>query len=246
MPDSFASLMANARSGIFGRLVQLDAVSANLANVNTVGYKANRVNFQEALAAAELGGTRAQSSQWNMAAGALQTTGQPLDLALTGEGFFAVNLADGQTGYTRDGQFQVDGNGQLTTVTGLPVVWTGTVPAGATQVHVNPDGTVMALEDGEWAEVGQIGLSRFVNPTALAGLGDNVWVATEASGAAVAGTAGEAGFSSITAYALEGANVNLAEEMTRLTTLQRGYSLSVKAFQQADTMMAQALQMRRG
>ena len=245
MPISFASLFANARSGIFGRLTALDAVSANLANVNTSGYKANRVNFQEALNDAQLNGTRAPSSQWNMATGALKTTGEPLDLALQGEGFFAVTLADGQTAYTRAGQFQVDGDGQLTTLTGHRVVWQGQIPAEATQVHVNPDGTVMALVGDTWQQAGQIGLSRFVNPTALSSQGDNVYLATDSSGAAITGTAGQPGFSAITAYALEGANVNLAQEMTRLTTLQRGYSLSVRAFQQADTMLGQALSMRR-
>jgi flagellar basal-body rod protein FlgB len=102
MSDSFASLFANARSGIFGRLVALDAVSANLANVNTNGYKANRVNFQEALNSAQLNGTRAQSSQWNMATGT-EDDRRAADLALQGEGF-AVTLAYGH-GYTCDGHF---------------------------------------------------------------------------------------------------------------------------------------------
>jgi flagellar basal-body rod protein FlgG len=246
MPDSFASLFANARSGIFGRLVQLDVVSANLANFNTVGYKTNRVNFQEALSFAQLTGTRSQSSQWNMQVGSLQTTGRPLDLALTGEGFFAVTLPDGQTAYTRDGQFQRDAANTLTTANGHPLVWQGQIPADASEVHVNPDGTVMALQGDTWNQVGQIGLSRFVNPTALGGQGDNLWLPTDASGEAIAGQPGQPGFSAITAYAVESSNINLAEEMTLLTTLQRGYSLSVRAFQQADEMLAQAIQMRRG
>lgn len=245
MSESFSQMLALSRSGLLARQLSLDIVSANLANVNTIGYRSNRTNFQEMLAAAQLGGTRTQSTQLLQQPGSLRQTGQPLDLAVNGDGFFAVRLPDGQTGYTRDGQLQVDASGQLVTNAGFPLVWQGQLPANPQALHVNPDGTVMAEQNNIWSQVGQIQLNRFVNPAGLTDNGQNVLLASQNSGQATTGTPGTTGFGPLVSGALEGSNVDLGREMTQLTLLQRGYTLSLRAFQQTDLMMGLAIQLRR-
>lgn len=239
-------MLALARSGLLARLFDLDNVSANLANVNTVGFKSNRVNFQEALASALPVGTGASATQRLMGPGSLRATSNPLDLAIEGDGFFAVRLPDGQTAYTRDGQFKRDANNQIVTDGGFRLVWQGQLPANVEDIHVNPDGTVMVQQNGTWSPAGQIQLARFPNPSALAGYGQNAYLPTDASGAAQTGNAGANSFGQIRGNALESSNVNLSEEMTRLIALQRAYGMSVRAFQQTDQMIGLAIQMRRG
>lgn len=246
MPDTIHQMLNMARSGMLARLIELDVVSANLANVNTVGFKRNRTNFQELLNERAPGGVQIRATQLLMGPGRLQASSNPLDLAIEGEGFFAVRLPDGRTAYTRDGQFRRDAAGQLVTVDGYHVVWEGQIPDGVDDVHVNPDGTLM-IEQGEvWSQTGTIGTSRFTNPSGLVGYGHNLWLASEASGAPVNGTAGANGFGQIVGNAVESSNVNLTDEMTRLITLQQAYDLSVRAFQQTDLMLSQAIQLRRG
>ncbi len=246
MSQNVSQLLGLARSGMLARLQDLDVASANLANVNTTGFKSARANFQEMLDDAAVSGVRPAATQMLLKPGSLRTTSNPLDLAVEGEGFFAVQLPDGRTAYTRDGTFSRDSNNQIVTATGLRLVWQGQLPANLEDVHVNPDGTVMAQQAGVWSQVGQIPLTRFNNPTGLAGFGQNMWLATDASGAAQNGTATAAGYGTIHGNTLESANVNLAEEMTHLVALQRAYSLSVRSFQQSDHMFALAIQMRRG
>lgn len=250
MSNGITQLLAVARSGMLARLFDLDVVGANLANVNTNGYKGARVNFQEVLSAAGAAGTPngagPRATQTLMSAGTLRTTGNPLDLAVEGEGFFAVRLPDGRTAYTRDGAFMRDQANQIVTASGLRLVWDGQLPANLEDLHVNPDGTVMVKQAGAWSQAGRIPLARFANPTALEGHGQNAWLPTEASGEAQTGNANAAGLGVIHGNALESANINLAEEMTHLIALQRAYSLSVRAFQQTDHMFDLAIQMRRG
>ncbi|MBI3762792.1 MAG: flagellar hook-basal body complex protein [Chloroflexi bacterium] len=248
MPTTIPQLLDLARSGMLARLADLDAVSANLANANTTGYKRGRLNFQELLddRRAALDGTQTRATQRLMDQGQLRQTGRPFDLAVDGEGFFAVRLPDGRTAYTRDGQFQRDANGQLVSVSGYPLVWDGHPPKDAEEFHVNPDGTVMVKQGEVWSQAGQVPLTRFANPSGLNGYGQNLWLATDVSGAPIDGEAGAADFGQIVGSALESSNVNLADEMTHLLTLQRAYGLSVRAFQQTDQMLGLAIQMRRG
>ncbi len=244
--SSFTQILNVTRSGMLARMMDLDVASNNLSNVNTVGFKSSRSNFQEMLAARQLSGTQISSTQTMMGQGSLSQTENSLDLAISGEGFFAVSLPDGRTAYTRDGQFFLDGDSQIVNANGFPLVWDGDIPDGAEDIHVNPDGSVMVLQDGNWSQAGTIQTNKFPNPLGLLGYGQNLWLASDASGAAQAGTPNSDGYGVIVGKAVERSNVNLAEEMTRLISLQRSFEMSLKTFQQTDQMLDQAIHMRSG
>jgi flagellar basal-body rod protein FlgG len=246
MPTTFTNILNVTRGSMLSRLLDLDVRSHNLSNINTAGYKRSRANFQEVLQGQLLGGVNASATQRSMDQGSLRETGAPLDLGIQGAGFFAVTLPDGRTAYTRDGQFHLDGEGRLVNAAGFPVDWEGEIPAGTAGVHVNPDGSVMVQQGATWVEAGTIQLARFPHPSGLESYGQNLFLATEISGAAEAGEAGAEGLGQILSGALEASNVNLAEEMTHMLSLQRSFQLSVRTFQNTDLMLAQALQMRRG
>jgi len=237
------------RSGMLARLLDLDIVSNNLANFNTIGFKASRSNFQELLTVAEAvvnpTGVQLRSTQRLTSQGALKESENPLDLAISGEGLFAVTLPDGRTAYTRDGQFTLDAARNIVTASGYPLVWEGALPEDAADIHVNPDGAVMVLQGDTWAQVGTIALSRFANPDGLQGIGQNLWLETEVSGQVQTGAPGSELFGPILGNALEQSNVNLASEMTRLISLQRSFELSLRSFQSTDEMISQAIHMRR-
>ena len=245
MPLSTTAMLALNRTGLISHLQDLDGVSVNLANVNTIGYKSQRTNFQELLSNARVQGVRIQATQQLMAQGSLRVTTEPLNMAITGEGFFAVTLPDGRTAYTRDGDFKIDANNQLVTQDGLRLQWQGTLPATFESLNVQADGTVTAMQNGQPTDLGVIPLTRFMNPTGLQGYGGNMWLETDASGAPQNGTANANGYGTLRNYTLESANVNLSAEFTHLVTLQRAYSLSVRALQQTDHMLGLATQLRR-
>lgn len=245
MTTSLTQILNVARSGMLARLTDLDLVSNNLANINTPGFKSSRSNFQELLNAARYNGVQIRSTQRFMDPGQINRTSNPLDLAITGDGFFAVTLPDGRTAYTRDGHFTLDSQLRIVSSDGYPLVWQGQVPQDASDVNVFPDGTVMALQGETWNEIGRIQVSRFPNPTALEGYGQNLWLETTISGAAQAGDPGSEGYGQLMSSALEGSNVNLANEMAQLVTLQRSFEMSLRTFQQTDQMISLAIHMRR-
>jgi len=242
-----ASLLAMPRTALIARLLDLDSAGHNLSNINTPGYRAARLNFQEVLSRTAVSGVRAVASQLSLAPGRLQTTGRSLDVAIEGDGFFAVRLPDGRTAYTRDGGFQRDAQGQLVTVQGYRLIWQGQIPANTPDeaIEIRRDGVVLVRQGSAMIEVGRLSLARFPNATALRGEGDNVWFPTTASGPALTGNPTNAGFGALAGGALESSNVNLAEAMTHLITLQRAYSLSVRSFEQTDEMIGLAVQLRR-
>jgi flagellar basal-body rod protein FlgG len=247
MSSSLFHTLNISRQDILSRLLDLDVVSNNLANMNTAGFKASRPNFQELLNQRTLEGVTLASTQGLMQQGALRNSANPLDWAIQGEGFFQVRLPDGTIGYTRDGQFLLDSSRQLVTAAGYRLIWNGQIPDGTTDVYIQPDGSVqVTLQDGTRRIAGQVQLARFVNPSGLIAQGHNVWLASEASGAAQVGTPGAANFGMIAAHAVEQSNVDLSSEMTRLMSLQRAFQMSVRTFQQTDTMIAQALNLRKG
>lgn len=263
MTTSFTQMFEISRSGLMLRMIDLDSVSHNLANVNTTGYKKVRTNFQELLnqvvagtntaensgLAIDIGGMNGiqlNSSQIILRQGDIKNTGRELDIAIQGEGFFGVYLSDGTIAYSRDGCFQVDSDSQLVNSSGRQVVWNGTIPENTSEVKIDDRGNVYATVDGVDQAVGNIGLFRFSNPTGVQSLGDNLFQATEASGEAVAGEPSSEGFGSLVSQSLENSNVNLSEEITRMITLQRGFEMSIKALQQSDQMLAQAIQLRQG
>jgi flagellar basal-body rod protein FlgG len=250
--NTITQILHLSRSGMLARLSNLDNVSNNLANVNTVGFKAARLNFQETLSRAVLGGVATETTQRLMSEGSLQTTQDPLNMVIDGEGFFSVRLPNGSTAYTRAGNFHKDAQGQIVSDSGDRLIWTGQLPATYDDIEVTPDGSgnIRIKQGNTWTTVGQINLTRFSNPDGLLGIGNNQWQPTAVSGAAqtgVAGTAAAGGgnYGTIRGNLLELSNVNLAEEMSQTILLQRAYSFSVRAFQQTDQMFGLANQMRR-
>jgi flagellar basal-body rod protein FlgG len=246
MPYSLLSTLNISRQDMLRRLDDLDVTSSNLANVNTSGYKANRSNFLEMLNQKLEEGTRLVSTQSLQTQGSLKDSDNPLDWAIQGEGFFSVTLPNGDTGYTRDGEFSLDAERKLVNANGYPLVWEGEVPEGVTDINIQSDGTVTALDaDGQSVDVGTVQLTRFPNPTGLTGYGDNVWLESDASGAAQTGAPGDENFGIISSHKVEQSNVDLAREMSHLMTLQRSFSMSLTAFQQTDSMISQAINLRK-
>lgn len=245
--NTTASLLAMPRTALIARMLDLESAGHNLSNINTPGYRASRLNFQEVLSQTAVSGVRAVASQLSLAPGRLQTTGRNLDVAIDGDGFFAVRLPDGRTAYTRDGGFQRDAEGQLVTAQGLRLIWQGQLPPNTPDdaIEIRRDGTVAVRQNGTVVNVGRISLARFPNATALRGEGENLWFPTDASGQALTGNPANARFGELAGGALESSNVNMAEAMTHLIALQRAYSLSVRSFQQTDEMIGLAVQLRR-
>lgn len=246
MSSSLFHTLNISRQDILSRLTDLDVTSNNLANVNTAGFKTSRSNFQEMLNQQLIEGTQLLNTQMLTAQGPLRDSANPLDWAIQGEGLFSVTLPDGNTGYTRDGQFVLDAELNLVTASGYPLVWDGEILDGMSDISVSSDGTVTANDaDGVRVEVGTVQLTRFANPSGLTSHGDNVWLESDASGAAQTGAAGSENFGTLSPYRVEQSNVDLSQEMTHLITLQRSFSMSVKAFQQTDTMISEAINLRK-
>ncbi|MCL4559597.1 MAG: flagellar hook-basal body complex protein [Chloroflexi bacterium] len=233
-----------SRLDMLSRLNDLDVVSNNLANVNTTGFKRSRANFQELLDMQEPAGNHLSSTQMLDDPGSYQTTTNPLDLAIQGQGYFAVTLADGTTAYTRDGRLSLDADNRLVTAGGRQLVWQGQIPPGVDEIQVRGDGQVYTRIGEAWTRAGAIQLARFINPSALQGYGENLWLETPASGTAQNGVPGSENYGALASNTLEQSNVNLADEMTHLVSLQRAFEMSVKTFQQTDEMITQAIQVR--
>lgn len=171
--------------------------------------------------------------------GSLQITDNDLDLAITGEGFFQIEMPDGTTAYTRDGTFQVNENGEIVTVQGYRVMPGITIPQDATQIDINLSGEVFATIQGQidQSNVGQLELSSFINPAGLAAIGDNLLIETTASGTPVNGNPSEDQFGGIRQGALEQSNVNIVEEITRLIAAQRAYEMNSNVISTSDEML---------
>jgi flagellar basal-body rod protein FlgG len=242
MSSSLFHTLNISRQDILNRLMALDVTSNNLANVNTAGYKTNRSNFQETLNQQLKEGAQVRTTQILTTQGSLRTSTNPLDLAIQGDGYFSVTLPDGTIGYTRDGQFTLDADGKLVTASGYLLVWDGTIAEGMTNISVNSTGAVTATDaDGATAEVGTVQLTRFPNPSGLTTNGNNILLESDASGAALTGAAGAENYGTINAYKVEQSNINLAREMTQLNSV----TISIRAFQQTDTMITQAINLRK-
>jgi flagellar basal-body rod protein FlgG len=246
MPSSLFNTLTISRQDMLSRLMDLDVTSNNLANINTAGFKANRSNFQEMLNQRLKEGNRVVATQLMPAQGSLRDSENPLDWAIQGAGFFSVTLPDGTIGYTRDGQFTLDADRNLVTARGYPLVWEGEIPEDATDIRIQSNGTITALDaDGQNVDVGTVQLTRFPNPSGLDSFGDNIWLESDASGAAQAGAPGEENFGLISSHKVEQSNVDISNELTHLMTLQRAFSMSLTAFQQTDLMISQAIHLRK-
>lgn len=246
MPYSLFSTLNISRQDMLSRLRDLDVTSNNIGNVNTSGFKANRANFQEMLTAQLKEGTRVPSTQLMPMQGSVRDSDSPLDWAIQGEGFFSVTLPNGEIAYTRDGEFKLDAENNLVNANGYPLVWDGEIPDDAMDITIQADGTVTALNaDGQSTNIGTVQLTIFPNATGLTGYGDNLWLESDSSGAAQAGAPGTENFGVISSHKVEQSNVNLSNEMTRLMTLQRSFSMSLTVFQQTDNMISQAINLRK-
>jgi len=243
--SSFTQIIQMARSSILGSLSNLDVVSNNLANINTTGFKSSRLNFQELLDQNNKYGVQESSTQSIFTQGAVNRTGNPLDIMITGHGFFGVKMADGKIAYTRDGSFKLDTQGSIVDGAGNKLVWDGTVPLDGTKIEVNQDGMIKVSVNGVWQDLGQIPLFEFNNPSGLKIIGDNLRIETEESGKPLEGTPSDKGFGSILSESLESSNVDYATELVRMITLQRSFDVSIKNLQQTDLMLGMAINMRK-
>jgi flagellar basal-body rod protein FlgG len=247
-----------AKTGMEGQQTKLDAITNNLANVGTNGYKRGSVLFEDLMyqnlrpagaatsdqtqlpTGLQVGlGTRVAAATRNFSQGTLQQTGNNLDVAIKGHGFFQVTLPDGTTGYTRDGSFQLDPNGALVTTAGYPISPAITIPANAEEVSIAADGTVNVKLQGQAALVspGQITLANFVNPGGLDPRGQNLYAETAASGTPQVGAPAANGMGSLQQRFIEGSNVNVVEELVAMIATQRAYELNSKAIQTSDQML---------
>jgi flagellar basal-body rod protein FlgG len=254
-----------AATGMSAQEMQLDGISNNIANANTVGYKKQRVDFQDLLyqnvraAGAPTGpttmmptglqigcGVRVVGTSRVFEQGTLLNTNNQLDVAIEGRGFFPVQQSDGTIAYTRCGAFQTDGDGRIVTSEGLPLDPPISIPSDATGVSISADGTVTATLSGqtEPSQLGQITIATFVNPSGLRALGHNLFVPTPASGDAQVGAPGEEGRGGLLQGSLEKANVDIVEEMIGLISAQRAYEINSKVITTADDMLQAATQMR--
>ena len=254
----------SAATGMESQQLNLDVIANNLANVNTTGYKKSNIEFQDLLydnirlPGAEAGsggqlptglsvghGTRAVATTKVFTEGELTQTGERLDMAIEGDGFFQVTMPDGTLAYTRDGSLKTNAQGQVTTGDGLQVQ-SGfqPVPTGTTSITITSSGQ-MTTGGASGTQNSQITLVRFTNPAGLQSLGGNLYAETLASGTPETGNPGEQGFGTLQQGYLESSNVSVVQEMVNMITAQRAYEISSKAVQAADEMMQQSDNLKR-
>jgi flagellar basal-body rod protein FlgG len=249
-----------AASGMNAQQANIDNVAHNLANVNTSGFKKSHMEFEdlvyqqtkapgsptsataEAPVGLEMGlGTRAVSTSRDFTPGNLRSTGATLDVAIEGEGFLQVSLANGTTGYTRAGSLHVNGQGQIVTGEGYPIEPQITIPANATAITISKDGIVSATVPGQAAsqQLGTLELATFQNPAGLAAMGGNMFTVTTASGDPQVGVPGTDSRGTLAQGFVEDSNVSVVEEMVNMILGQRAYEASSKVIKAADEMLSQ-------
>jgi len=259
---SIAALQV-ARTGLDAQSERMRVIANNLANVNTTGFQRDRAEFAT-LAYQMMTAPGSRSSAENQYAvglnvgtgvrmtgtgrvtsqGTIQTSGNPLDLAIEGDGYFRIARPDGTTGYTRAGNFHLSNEGKIVTGDGMPLQPEIQIPDGAQSVTIGSDGTVSVTLQGqaEAQQVGQIEIARFINPAGLQAVGSNLYLETAASGSAQTGAAGAEGRGSIRQGALEGSNVNVVQELVDMIETQRAYEVNSKMISATDEMLRNANQ----
>jgi flagellar basal-body rod protein FlgG len=247
-----------SKTGMEAQQTQLDVISNNLANVSTNGFKRASAVFEDLMYQnlRQTGSNSSEQSQLptglqlglrvrtvatsrSFSQGALQQSGNKLDVAIQGNGFFQVTMPDGTTNYTRDGSFQVDSQGRLVTATGLPIANGVTVPANAISVAIASDGSVTAQIPGtpNPQTIGTIALASFINPAGLDPRGQNLFAESPASGQPNTGTPGDNGLGSLMQGYVETSNVNVVQELVTMIQTQRAYEMNSKAIQTSDQML---------
>src|SRR5438128_1823602 len=248
-----------AATGLQVQQLNIDNISNNIANSVTVGFKRARLEFQDLLyqnqrtpgaastnstqypVGLQIGlGARSVSSERIFTQGDFRQTENPLDLVIEGKGFFQVRQADGSLTYTRAGSLHLDANGRVVTAGGDPIEPAITIPQDATSISVGTDGTVSVTQAGQTnaAQVGQITLATFANPSGLESLGRNLFRETAASGQAITGAPGTNGLGQIEQGFVENSNVNIVEELVNMIIAQRAYETNSKVINTADNMLS--------
>ena len=253
-------------TGMMAQELNVQVISNNIANMRTTGYKKARAEFQDLLyqsyrragastsdqgtmvpAGIEIGsGVKTSATPRVMSQGAVSPTEKELDIAIRGEGYFAIQMPDGSTSYTRDGSFERSPEGEIVTVDGYTVQPGITLPDGATGVSISADGLVEAFLPGATAptQMGQLQISRFVNKAGLESLGDNLFRETASSGPAQTGTPNEDGMGNLMQGYLEMSNVNAVTEIADLIAAQRAYEMNARVISGADQMLQATSQLR--
>jgi flagellar basal-body rod protein FlgG len=254
----------SAAAGMESQQLNLDVISNNLANVNTTGFKKSKAEFQELLyqttrapgadqgsgnilpTGIQIGqGSRAVATSRIFTNGDLTQTGEQLDVAVQGDGFFEVQMPDGSLAYTRDGGFKTSSDGRIVTSDGLPLqAGFQPVPSGTTNITIGSQGNV-TYTGANGTTSFQVQLVRFANPAGLESMGSNLYKETAASGTPQLGTPGANGFGTLNQGYLELSNVKVVEEMVNLIMAQRAYEVNSKAVQASDEMMQQSNNLKR-
>jgi len=253
-----------AKTGLDAQQTQLDVVSNNLANVSTSGFKRSRAVFEDLLyqtlrqpgaqssqqtqlpTGLQLGtGVRSVATERVFTQGNLQQSGNSLDVAINGQGFFQVQLPDGTTAYSRDGSLHMDSQGQLVTSGGYPLQPAITIPSNGQTITIGRDGTVSVVQSGQPAptQVGALQLANFLNPAGLQARGENLYIETAASGAPTTNAPGANGLGTIQQGYIETSNVNVVEELVNMIQTQRAYEINSKAVQTSDQMLQRLSQL---
>jgi flagellar basal-body rod protein FlgG len=256
--------LAIAKTGMDAQQTQMDVISNNLANVGTNGFKASRAVFEDLIyqtirapgapsstqtnlpSGLQLGtGVQPVAAERILSQGNLTATGNPKDVAISGNGYFQVLMPDGTTGYTRDGAFQTDATGQLVTANGYVIQPPITIPANTLTVTIAADGTVSVTQPGAATpvQIGNLQLAMFQNPAGLTALGGNIYQESGSSGNAATTAPGQNAAGSLQAGYIETSNVNVVEELVNMIQTQRTYEINSKAISTADQMLAKLSQM---
>ncbi|MCB9496106.1 MAG: flagellar basal-body rod protein FlgG [Fibrobacteria bacterium] len=253
-------------SGMLANQLYVDSISNNLANVNTTGYKKSKIEFQDLLyqtmvepgsstsdgvrlpGSLQVGlGVKTAGNVRSFEQGSLLQTGNPLDIAIQGDGFFLVKMPDQTNAFTRDGSFKVNADGLLVNADGHYLDPQIQIPENSSNLVIGPDGRISVTLQGDDrpTEVGQIELATFVNPAGLRSIGQNLYQSTEASGPPATGVPGENGSGALASQYLEGSNVQLVDEMVALIVAQRAYEISSKSITVSDEMLQNANNLKR-
>lgn len=247
-----------SKSGLSAQDIKLNTISNNLANVSTNGFKRDRAVFEDLLyqidrqpggqssqntelpSGLQLGtGVRTVATQKQHTIGNLEVTDQALDMAINGRGFFQILMPDGQIHYTRDGQFQLNANGQIVNSAGLPLEPAIEIPDGFSSITIGTDGVVSVVDasTGTQTQVGNIQLADFINPAGLEAAGGNLFRETAASGAVRQANPGAEGMGPVVQGTIESSNVNVVEELVNMIETQRAYEMNSKVIAAVDQML---------
>ncbi len=248
-----------AGTGMQAQQTNVEVISNNIANMSTTGFKRRRAEFQDLIyqnmrsvgsnssdngtvvpSGAQIGlGVKTAAIYRITEQGTLVQTGNTLDMAIQGNGYFQVTLPSGETAYTRDGTFAMAPDGTIVTADGYPVAPGITVPTNAVSVSINASGQVQATISGQTTPqtLGQLQLAAFPNEAGLDAQGDNLFLQSGASGTAVTGTPGAPGFGGVMQGYVEGSNVNVVSEITNLITAQRAYEMNSKVITSSNEML---------